>query len=87
MLTPTQTQNPHCEPDVNALGTDTPVFTRWLKWLRETDETTATPIAPPICCAVLISPDARPASSRSTPASAAIETGMKANGIAKPTSR
>ena len=45
-----------------------------------TIETIATPIAPPTCCAVLISPDASPASCGSTPASAAIETGMKVNG-------
>ena len=44
----------------------------------------ATPIAPPICCAVLKMPDARPASWCSIPASAAIDTGMNANGIANP---
>ena len=64
-----------------------PCLSRWLKWLSETDDATATPIAPPICCAVLIRPEARPASCACTPASAAIETGMNANGSAKPTSR
>ena len=33
------------------------------------------PSAPPICCEVLISPDASPASAGCTPASAAIEIG------------
>ena len=38
-------------------------------------ERIATPTAPPICCEVLISPEARPASWACTPASAAIEIG------------
>ena len=42
------------------------------------------PTAPPICCDVLISPDARPASCGFVPASAAIVIGTKANGIATP---
>ena len=54
---------------------------------KSTDEHTATPTAPPICCAVLISPEASPASSWLTPASAAIEIGMKVNGSAKPMRR
>ena len=37
------------------------------------------PSAPPICCDVLISPDARPASFAWTPASAAIEIGTNEN--------
>jgi hypothetical protein len=49
-----------------------------------TDDATATPIAPPTCCAVFNSPDASPASSWLTPASAAIETGMNANARPKP---
>ena len=42
------------------------------------------PSAPPICCDVLISPDARPASSGFVPASAAIEIGTNANDIPTP---
>ena len=42
------------------------------------------PMAPPICCEVLISPDASPASAASTPASAAIEMGTKENPIPTP---
>jgi hypothetical protein len=72
---------------VKACGNGVPLLTRWLKWLSDTDETTATPIAPPICWLVLSRPDASPASSCSTPASAAIETGMNVNGSANPTSR
>jgi len=41
----------------------------------------ATPIAPPSCWEVLMSPEARPASCSPTPASPAIETGMKANAV------
>src|SRR4249920_3816393 len=84
---PTVTQNAHWVPDVNACGTGVPDLTRWLKWLIEIDDVTATPIAPPTCWAVLINPDASPASCRSTPASAAIDTGTNVNGSAKPTSR
>ena len=38
-------------------------------------ESAAMPSAPPICCDVLIRPDASPASAACTPASAAIEIG------------
>ena len=65
--TPTITQNAHCEPAVKACGNFRPAFISWLKWLIETDEATATPIAPPICCAVLIRPEASPASCGSVP--------------------
>jgi len=41
----------------------------------------ATPSAPPICCDVLIRPDAIPASALETPASAAIEIGTKQSAI------
>ena len=47
-------------------------------------ERSAIPTAPPICCEVLIRPDARPASCGFVPASAAIVTGTNANGIATP---
>jgi len=46
---PTVTQNAHCEPLVNAFANGWPLFTRWLKWVSETDDVTASPIAPPIC--------------------------------------
>ena len=40
-------------------------------------DSAAMPSAPPICCDVLISPEASPASAGWTPASAAIEIGTK----------
>ena len=49
-------------------------------------DSAATPTAPPICCDVLIRPDASPASSGSTPASAAIVIGTNPNGIPGPIS-
>ena len=48
--------------------------------------TAAIPIAPPIWRLVLISPDATPASARSTPVRPAIVTGTKANPIPAPPS-
>ena len=50
-------------------------------------ESTAMPSAPPICCDVLISPDASPASACLTPASAAIEIGTNENASPTPMSR
>src|SRR5262249_15789959 len=50
-------------------------------------ESAAIPSAPPICCDVLMSPDARPASLDSTPASAAIEIGTNANPMPTATTR
>ena len=50
-------------------------------------ESAAIPSAPPICCEVLSSPDARPASAGCTPASAAIEIGTNEKPIPNPTSR
>ena len=48
-------------------------------------DSTASPSAPPICCEVLISPDARPASSSRTPATAAIvKRATAVNGNAHP---
>ena len=58
-----------------------------LAWLVAIVEATATPIAPPICCEVFSRPEARPDSCASTPASAAIETGMNENASPKPISR
>ena len=45
------------------------------------------PTAPPICCEVLMSPDASPASCGLVPATAAIVIGTKANGIPSPMMR
>ena len=45
------------------------------------------PTAPPICCDVLMSPEARPASSCFVPATAAIVTGTNANGSPMPMMR
>ena len=50
-------------------------------------DSAAMPSAPPICCEVLISPDARPASAGCTPARAAIEIGTNEKPIPSPTSR
>ena len=47
----------------------------------------ATPIAPPICWLVLISPDATPASLWLTPVSAPIDIGTKASASPMPLSR
>jgi hypothetical protein len=47
-------------------------------------ESAAMPSAPPICCDVLIRPDASPASDAFTPASAEIEIGTKENPIPTP---
>ena len=55
--------------------------------VKATVAATATPRAPPICCEVLMRPDANPASCSSTPASAAIDIGMKANAMPMPMSR
>lgn len=56
-----------------------------LAWVAASVDAMATPIAPPSCCEVLRSPEARPASCSATPAKAAIETGMKANAVPMPT--
>ena len=45
------------------------------------------PTAPPICCDVLMSPEASPASRGFVPASAAMVIGTNANGIATPRTR
>ena len=47
-------------------------------------DSAAMPSAPPICCEVLIRPDASPASEGVTPASAAIEIGTNENPIPTP---
>jgi hypothetical protein len=55
-----------------------PVFSRSFDCEVKIVEATATPIAPPICWFVLISPEASPASRSETWANAAIVTGTKA---------
>ena len=50
-------------------------------------DSAAIPSAPPICCDVLIRPEARPASAACTPASAAIEIGTNAKPMPTATSR
>ena len=44
----------------------------------------ATPIAPPTCCVVLISPDATPASDGRTPVRAPIDIGTNASARPRP---
>ena len=85
--TPAITQKPSAKPLVNACGAEWPDFSSVDACVVATVAATATPIAPPICCDVLSSPDASPASRASTPASAAIDTGMNANAIPTPTIR
>ena len=72
------------EPDVSACGTAVPAATS--SSVREIAivESSAIPTAPPICCDVLISPDARPASACATPASAAIVIGTKQSAMPSP---
>ena len=84
---PASTQKASEKPLVSASGCEWPDASSVFTCVKATVEQIATPSAPPICCEVLISPDARPASCGSTPASAAIETGMNANAIPTPTIR
>src|SRR6185312_6146267 len=79
--TPAPTQNAAWKPEVSACGTASPAFVASVVCATATDESTAMPSAPPICCDVLISPDARPASFACTPASAAIEIETNENAI------
>ena len=78
---PAPTQNAAWKPDVSACGTASPAFAASFVWAIATDESTAMPSAPPICCDVLISPEARPASFASIPASAAIEIETNENAM------
>src|SRR4051812_46746235 len=82
-----QTQNAHWKPPVRAAGPDAPEWTSVLKCVAATVEATATPIAAPICCEVLSNPEASPDSLSATPASAAIETGMKAKAVPAPATK
>ena len=84
---PASTQKPSEKPLVAATACEWPDLRSALVCVNATVEATATPSAPPICCVVLISPDARPASCGATPASAAIDSGMNENARPKPTER
>src|SRR6185503_6777227 len=78
---PAPTQNAAWKPEVSACGTASPAFVASVVCATATEERTAIPSAPPICCDVLIRPDATPASSAGTPASAAIEMETNENAI------
>jgi hypothetical protein len=84
---PAMTQKPSANPLVCALSASWPDAMSVFVWVNATVAAIATPSAPPICCDVLIKPDARPASRSGTPASAAIDIGMNENAIPIPTSR
>src|SRR5438270_455545 len=75
------------KPPVRAAGAASPPWTSVLKWVAATVEAIATPTAPPTCWAVLRMPEARPASASDTPASPAIDTGMKANAVPAPVTK
>ena len=60
-------------PSTSALGTAVPEASASSVRELAIVDSAAIPSAPPICCDVLIRPDARPASDGATPASAAIE--------------
>ena len=57
----------------------TPLWSRLWVWLFATVARIARPSAPPTCCAVLIRPEARPASCGLVPVTAAMVTGTNAN--------
>src|SRR5215211_4316963 len=63
------------KPSVSATGTGVPEATPASVVDVAMAESAAMPSAPPICCDVLNTHDARPASDACTPASAAIEIG------------
>ena len=81
------TQKAAWNPVVSASGTASPERAALSVCETATEERIAIPSAPPICCDVLISPEARPASFASIPARAAIEIETNANGIPIPTIR
>ena len=84
---PTATQKPHTKPWVNAWSGGVRSARSVFECVMKTVESTAVPIAPPTCCDVLIRPEASPAFSWLTPASAAIVIGMNENGIPMPTAK
>ena len=78
---PAPTQNAAWKPVVRACGTASPDAVASFVCAIATAERTAIPRAPPICCEVLIRPEASPASLAGTPASAAIEIETNANAM------
>ena len=66
---------------MSACGSAVPAATSLSVRVIAIVESSAMPTAPPICCDVLIRPDASPASACLTPASAAIEIGTKQSAI------
>ena len=80
-------QNACWKPSVSADGTGVPEATASLVVEVAIVESIAIPTAPPICWDVLISPEARPASSGFVPASAAIVSETNASGSPKPITR
>ena len=91
-MTPTKViaapaQNAFWKPSVSAAGTGVPDATASLVVEAAIVERIAIPTAPPICCDVLIRPEARPASSCCVPASAAIVSETNASGMPKPITR
>ncbi len=80
-------QNAAWNPFVSASGCATPAATSSVVVETAIVERIAMPTAPPICCDVLMSPDARPASSGFVPATAAIVIGTNANGMPSPMMR
>src|SRR5260221_14612425 len=86
-LMPAITQKPSAKPPVAACADECPDASSVFVCVNATVAAIATPIAPPTCCAALISPDASPASCGSTPASAAIDIGVNENAMPTPTIR
>ena len=76
---PAQVRNASWKPSVSATGAHPLAALEGAAWWSAvaTVAVTARPRAPPICCEVLISPDASPASAGSGPVTAAMVTGTK----------
>ncbi len=70
--------NARWKPSVRATGIGSPPATRSPVRLLAIEARIARPSAPPICCDVLIRPEARPASWFSTPDTAATVIGTNA---------
>src|SRR5256886_12876983 len=84
---PTPTQKASLKPSVSAVGLATPLASRLFVRVVDTVVRIASPIPPPICWLVVISPDARPASLLVTPLSAAMDTGTNENPRPTPINR
>ena len=81
------TQNAAANPSVSATACYEPLANASSVVDTATVERIAMPTAPPICCDVLMRPDASPASSGFVPATAAIVIGTYANGMPSPMMR